>query len=71
MEFGEWVKKAKEEVGKANRAGIRMSRFSSNPEEKALFDYYVHYDLIKKTWWLAIATWALAIFTIIFTLLNR
>jgi len=63
--FEKWVNKIKEEVRNANKNGVRMSKFSSNPEEKALFDYYIHYDLIKKTWWLVIATWILALATIL------
>lgn len=65
MSFERWIEKGKNSVRKANKKGIRMSRFSSNPEEKALFDYYIHYDLIKKTWGLVIATWILAIATIL------
>ena len=65
MSFEKWIERGKSFVRKANKKGIRMSKFSSNPEEKALFDYYIHYDLIKKTWWLVVATWVLAIATIL------
>ena len=65
MNFEKWIEKGKDIVRKANKNGVRMSKFSSNPEEKALFDYYAHYDLIKKTWGLVIATWILAIATIL------
>jgi hypothetical protein len=70
-QFAHWVENAKDIVRYANKKGIRMSKFSSNPEEKALFDYYTQYDLVRKTWWLTLATWALAIATIIFIFLGR
>lgn len=63
--FERWIERGKDFARKANKKGIRMSTFSSNPEERALFDYYIHYDLVKKTWWLTVATWILAIATIL------
>ncbi len=71
MNFIKWVTKAKEDVREANKEGIGLSKFSSNVEERALLEYYTHYDLIKKTWWLTIATWVLAIATIIFIFVAR
>lgn len=63
--FERWIERGKKFARTANKKGIRMGAFSSNPEERALFDYYIHYDLIKKTWWLVFATWILAIATIL------
>lgn len=61
MNFVKWIKKAKEEIKKANQKETRLSKFSTNVEDRALIESYVHYDLIRKTWYLAIATWSLAI----------
>ena len=67
--FKDWIKNMHVECESALAFGAKASKYSTPPEVKALMEYYVQYDMLKKTWWLVIATWVLAIITIISNLI--
>jgi len=70
MSYENWIKKALEESKRTNK------KYNLHPEnfglgEKESFNAYLQYQLIKKTWWLSIATWVLATATILLVIATR
>jgi len=61
MNFETWMKKGKEEIAKA----VNQNMDQMNDRQKSLVPVFLQYNMLQKTQHLVIATWILAILTVL------